>query len=83
MIGCVCNPSRAGFGAENAWERENAGLRRIEGRAMIEEDPVTQNTLVPNIEVEETGDIGETADHIEMQSHKCNVYVLSVMTGTA
>jgi hypothetical protein len=48
------------------WGKKNPGLGITEDQVRIEENSIIQTTMALNVEVEKIGDIGETADILEI-----------------
>jgi hypothetical protein len=48
------------------WGKKNPGLSITEDQVRIEENSIIQTTMALNVEVEKIGDIGETADILEI-----------------
>lgn len=52
---------------------KNPGMRITEDQAKIEEKSMIQTTMALNVEVEKIGDIGETADPLEILYYPADI----------
>jgi hypothetical protein len=60
---------------EGLWGKKNPGLGRTEGSMKIEENTMIQTTKALNGEVEKIGDIGETADLLEISYDPADIFL--------
>ena len=63
---------------EGTWGKKNPGLGRAAERVKTEENSMIQTTRAQIVEVEKTGDIGETADPLEISSEPADI-ILKVL----